>query len=136
MQFFQQGTPTKENSESEEITSEEVGVAKSQYELIMNDILPNALMIGVEYNLFWDLNPRELQPFIKAFSIKNKENDVLAWSIGLYTRYSILSALNKDVKYPKRPLSLGECIDEPMSEEEIKAKMFQQMKVINARFEG
>jgi len=43
-------------------------------------------MIGVEYDLFWRLNPKSLTPFVKAFSMKAKYEDSLAWTMGMPSR--------------------------------------------------
>lgn len=92
-------------------------------------------MIGVDYDLFWTLNPKSLKPFTKAFDLKQKYDDTMAWTNGLYVRMAIASSLGKDTKYPKQPLSYSkEEANKPMDAEVIKAKMFRQMKILNARF--
>jgi len=83
-------------------------------------------MMGVDYELFWSLDPISLSPFVKAFSIKQKMEDVERWQLGIYVRGAISSCLNKDNKYPKTPIfaanpELG------LSEEE-------QRKIIKERF--
>ena len=75
------------------------------WDVILEDILPNALMIGVDYELFWTLNPKSLAPFVKAFELKEKHSDTMAWLSGLYVRSAIVSAMNKDAKYPTHPIS-------------------------------
>lgn len=92
-------------------------------------------MIGVDYDLFWTLNPKSLTPFVKAFELKQKYDDMMAWTNGLYIRMAIASSLGKEAKYPKSPLSSLETKKKTnMSAEDIKAKMFRQMKIINSRF--
>lgn len=90
-------------------------------------------MIGVDYDLFWTLNPKSLSPFVKAFSLKEDYDNTLAWSQGLYIRMAIASCLDKKSKYPEKPLGRKKK-DEPMSTEEIKARMMAQMGLINQRF--
>ncbi|MFA0815833.1 MAG: hypothetical protein ACC608_08570 [Anaerofustis sp.] len=48
--------------------------------------LPQALVIGVSYDLFWTLNPKTLEPFIEAFKqkqiAKRDEINLSAWLTG------------------------------------------------------
>ena len=91
-------------------------------------------MIGVDYDLFWTLNPKSMKPFVKAFELKRTMDNHNAWLQGVYIRLAIVSALSKNSPYPKKPLSL-EKKDRIMSPEEIKQKMFDMMKIINPRLE-
>lgn len=92
-------------------------------------------MMGVDYDLFWTLNPKSLQPFIKAFELKQKNNDTMAWQFGQYVRMAIASVLSKDGKYPQKPiLSKDEVVAKQMSAEEIKARFMAHAQRINARF--
>lgn len=90
-------------------------------------------MIGVDYELFWTLNPKSLSPFIKAFELRQKYDDAMAWNIGKYVRVAIGSCLSKSVKYPVKP-DLQNSVTKEMSPQEIKSKMMEQMKIINTRF--
>ena len=87
--------------------------------------------MGVDYDLFWTLNPKSLQPFIKAFSIKQKFDDSLAWTQGLYIQMAISSVMSKDYKYPSEPLSSKKKITK---QEVIQNRFKTQMEIINARF--
>lgn len=42
-------------------------------ELIDEVYLPNAIIMGVGYNVFWELTPRRLRPFLKAYEEKVEE---------------------------------------------------------------
>lgn len=92
-------------------------------------------MIGVSYDLFWNLNPKSLAPFIKAFELKKQYDDSVAWLHGTYIQMAIGSTMSNKVKYPPKPRS-SNAIQKPteMSSEEIKEKMFQQMNILNSRF--
>ena len=70
----------------------------------MEEVLPNALMMGVDYELFGSLDPYALQPFIKAFSIKQKLADAERWQLGVYIRSAVASTLDKHAKYPPKPI--------------------------------
>ena len=90
-------------------------------------------MIGVDYELFWTLNPKSLSPFVKAFNLKQRYDDAMAWSNGAYVRMAIASSLSKNVKYPSKPLmSKGE--DKPMTSEEIKRRVMAHAQIINQKF--
>lgn len=105
-------------------------------DIIEDVILPSALMIGVDYELFWTLNPRSLSPFTKAFSLTQKYQDQLAWQQGLYIRQAIASCFSKEVKYPTKPTSSIEVKNEPVAEspEEIKAKFLKHAMLLNTKF--
>lgn len=111
-------------------------------EIIYDEILPQALMIGVDYDLFWTLNPKSLKPFIKAFELSEKQEDMIAWRSGMYIKLAIGSLLSKEIKYPTRPLSADN--DIVLDEEEfarrkmnhIKQTMLERMVVVNSRFKS
>lgn len=94
-------------------------------------------MIGVNYDLFWTLNPKSLSPFTKAFSLRQKYDDMMAWHSGIYIQLAIASAFSKNTKYPEKPFMQQTRVG--LSEEDkkaiFKAKMMERMKIINSRFE-
>lgn len=106
-------------------------------ERIDEDILPNALMIGVQYDLFWSLNPKSLAPFIRAFTLRQKHEDVLAWQQGSYIRMAITSSFNDKVKYPVNPLSQSAVneISPEKQQEIIKERFLRHVQLINKKFE-
>lgn len=55
--------------------------------------MPNALAIGVSYELFWHLSPTKLKAFEEAYMIKRKMRDEEMWYMGQY----VASALNATV---------------------------------------
>lgn len=99
-------------------------------------MLPNALMIGVDYDLFWTLNPKSLSPFVKAFSLKQKYDDATAWRTGMYIRLAIASSMDKNSKYPSKPMLEEGSVKQSntMTAEQIKNKMMARAKLINSRF--
>ena len=101
---------------------------------IIDVTLPKALMMGVDYELFWTLNPKSLSPFNKAFDLKQKYDDGISWQNGYYIRMAIASAMSKEAKYPTRPLSTKDVQKVEMSSEEIKRKFMTQANLINAKF--
>jgi len=101
-------------------------------EAIENDILPNALMIGVDYDLFWTLNPKSLFPFTKAFSLKREYDDYKLWTAGLYIRSAVASVLNKSAKYPQKPIGVSSNNECDMKT--IKERFLRQANKINIQF--
>lgn len=102
-------------------------------------------MIGVDYELFWTLNPKTLSPFIKAFSLRQQYDDTLAWNNGRYIALAIASNFSKEQKYPRQPLLKDRNVDEILkpkseeekakeSQEEIKRKFMERMNILNHRF--
>jgi hypothetical protein len=81
----------------------------------MKVLLPNAMNCGCNYELFWHLNPRKLEPFFEAYRLKMKEQvtmqDSFAWLQGVYVRDAFLSCINKSVTYPKGPMGLNQDSD-------------------------
>ena len=59
-----------------------------------------ALRMGVDYHLFWQLNPRRLQPFVKAYQEKQKAQleraNYAAWLSGIYVTHSIAASLGEN----------------------------------------
>lgn len=101
------------------------------YNEIMENILPNALMIGVPYDLFWSLNPKSLTPFVKAFSLSQKQRDYEMWAQGLYIRLAIGSTQSKQNKYPDKPfMQLHEKHEMDMLE--IKSRFINHARILNA----
>jgi hypothetical protein len=89
-------------------------------------------MIGVDYDLFWTLNPKTMQPFIKAFKLSQENKNAEAWLNGVYIRLAIASVFGKNSPYPKQPIK--DFKEKSVSPEEGKARMFKIMEVINSRF--
>jgi hypothetical protein len=73
--------------------------------------LPQALTIGIDYNLFWQLNPKKLEPFVESFKqrqeIKHNENNLAAWLQGIYNSRAIAAVFSKDEKYFEKPIDLN-----------------------------
>ncbi len=88
-------------------------------------------MIGVDYDLFWTLNPKSLTPFVKAFRLKNKREDYMMWSLGLYIRSAIASNFNKSAKYPQKPFSDSK---EENTAEKMKERFMRTVNTLNSRF--
>lgn len=72
--------------------------------IVEEQILPNALLMGIDYELFWTLNPKTIAPFNKAFQMKVQAQDEYAWRQGIYIQHAIASVMDKRSKYPKTPL--------------------------------
>jgi len=92
-------------------------------------------MIGVDYDLFWTLNPKSLSPFIKAFKLRREYDSALAWELGVYVKLAITSSFNKGSKYPTAPFgSESPNENKVASSAEIKSKFLHHMELLNSRF--
>jgi len=111
--------------------------------------LPNALAIGIEYNLFWKLNPRKIKPFYEAHKIKRKMLDEEMWCMGAYIHNAVLSAVEKNLAGKKAKTSY---LEKPFMQEETKPTeqntdkekeermkkvkaVFQSLEIMKANFE-
>lgn len=91
--------------------------------------------MGVDYELFWSLDPNTLSPFIKAFSIKVKRGDYERWQLGIYVRTAITSAMDKKSKYPNKPI-FSDDIREKTEEErmlEIRERFIAHATMLNSQ---
>ena len=72
--------------------------------------LPGALQIGVDYGLFWRLTPKKLEPFLKAYESRQKEQlefiNIAGWVNGMYAGYSLGAAFGENVQYPEKPVQI------------------------------
>ena len=100
-------TDQEKNSESSPRPQEEI----NWHKLIWEDFLPNALTIGVPYELFWRLNPTKLKPFYTAFENKRKmrdEENWLYWGTYGISAFTVVLAnafsKNSQAKYVEKPI--------------------------------
>lgn len=95
-------------------------------------------MMGVNNEVFWTLNPKSLSPYVKAFELKQINEDRQAWLEGYYIQLAIASLLDKATKYPKEPLMTKKVVDKKMDAEnkmnKIKENFLATMVVINQNF--
>ena len=101
-------------------------------EIIENVYLPQALTIGVDYDLFWSLNPRKLQPFVKSFKMKQKIKteyiNFQTWLQGIYFGKALVASLDKNQEYFKEPIDFQK-IKEQKSQEESMAMKFEAWSI-------
>ena len=64
----------------------------------------------VPYELFWKLNPKKLEPFIKAAEMEQRAQqarlNLTAWVNGVYVQHAVASCFAKNAKYPSKPLDI------------------------------
>lgn len=95
--------------------------------------------MGVDYNLFWTLNPRKLQPFIKSFEMKQKINietiNYQTWLQGIYFGRAVVATLDKNVEYFDKPIDFDKYSNENVSEEKTKEEiMATKFEVLSIMF--
>lgn len=78
--------------------------------------LPFAISIGINDKDFWHLTMRELNAYIEAYKIKQREQDVLNWQLGMYYKIALSNALDEGFNGKKAKSSYP---DEPIFSQEI-----------------
>ena len=93
--------------------------------------LPGALQIGVDYGLFWRLTPKKLEPFLKAYESKQKEQlefiNIAGWVNGMYAGYSLGAAFGENVQYPEKPVQIFRSEEEIQENTDWEAEYFRQL---------
>lgn len=89
-----------------------------------------ALRMGVDYCLFWQLNPRKLHPFVKAYQAEQKEQleraNYAAWLSGIYVTHAVAASLGENARYPEKPIDLYE------TEEDLESRKAQEAELFSA----
>ena len=95
-------------------------------------------MMGVNNEVFWTLNPKSLSPYVKAFELKQINEDRQAWLEGYYIQLAIASSFDKTKDYPKEPFMTKKVVGKKMDAEnkmnKIKENFLATMVVINQNF--
>lgn len=90
-------------------------------------------MIGVDYDRFWHLTPKRLQPFIEAYKRQREhEADAFrakanfsAWLQGIYFAKAISVCFSKNDRYYDRPVDLNASSDDTDDENNIDRIKFE-----------
>lgn len=109
-------------------------------ELILEEYLPYALQIGVDYYTFWILTPKKLKPFIKAFKEKEERElekaNFISWISGIYFTHSIATVMGEKHQYPDNPLPIFQSEEEKEERREKEADLFgAYAAMFNKQFE-
>lgn len=97
--------------------------------------------MGVDYHLFWRLNPRKLKPFVAAYKEEQKEQaertNYAAWLSGVYVTHAIAASLGENTRYPEKPINLFESEEDLESRKEQEAQLFSAyVDMFNKNFEA
>ena len=96
-------------------------------------------MIGIDYNLFWTLNPTKIKPFIRAFNLKQEREqlqlDTLAWNIGGYV-ISVVNAVLSGGKetYPQKPRSIENSLTDDEKQQILEEESKKYMEEFAQKF--
>lgn len=111
--------------------------------LIWKEYLPQALAVGVPYDVFWHLNPKKLESFYDAYRIKQKLRDEEAWIDNIYTLRAFqvvmaqfgagLSGKRSTAQYFEKPLMGEELVQRELTEEEKQREVDKFFARENAR---
>lgn len=112
--------------------------------------MPNALTIGITYDVFWHLNPKKLEPFVKSYENKKKIRDEEMWYMGQYIMSSLDATVcnstiwkgknGKPSKYVEKPFyQIQEDNKKVLSEDEKKKqldKFVMSLKLMESNFKA
>lgn len=92
------------------------------------------MFLGATYEIAWELNPRKIKIFEKSYRFKKREDDENNFLLGKYIQIAIGCALNKDNKYPEKPLLCEFYEDFELTEEERDEKELKKMLMYEDQF--
>ena len=79
----------------------------------------DAILIGLDLNYYWSLNPKQFAKHIKVFNkkeeLRHRETDLFNYVLGKYIAY----AFNDPKHYPDKPFSDKNTDLKPMTDEEM-----------------
>ena len=82
-----------------------------------NEWIPQAILIGISWDDFWNFTPKKLHAYAKADSYRRRRADEDAWLSNMYTLYAVQVALDKGfngkkskLEYPTKPFSEDQAI--------------------------
>ena len=102
--------------------------------------MPIAMRYGVPERMFWDMNPRLLEPWQRMYEYEQQEDadrrDYVAWLNGRYVLEAIGAALDgKRYPYPSEPYSIQQRREEQDEANKIAADKFRAFAMaFNERF--
>lgn len=109
--------------------------------------MPDALSIGVPYELFWRLNPTKLKPFYESHKLKIKMRDEEMWAVyGNYMISALTVAIDRcfngrksSAKFIEHPiLSKDIALDGELTEEELQRQrelFVAKLRAMKANFD-
>lgn len=119
----ERGGETSEDStgsQEEELTFSEV---------VHKKLLPLYLSIGVSEEKFWDSTPYDLEPYLDAYKLKQRQWDAQAWQYNMYTMCAVQTAVATVLVGKK---SKAKYLDKPflqdIQEEQEKGEIFLRQK--------
>lgn len=103
--------------------------------------MPIAIRYGVPMDIFWDLNPKKLDPWQRMFEFRQQEEadkrDYDAWLQGQYFAAAIGAAFDgQKSPYPSEPFSITQRRDEQAEANRVAADKFWAFAMaFNKRFQ-
>lgn len=103
--------------------------------------MPIALRYGVPEHIFWDLNPKRLEPWKRMYEFQQQEkadnDDYMAWLQGRYVLEAVGSMFDKNFQYPTEPHSVLQRREEQDEANQIASDRFWAFAMaFNKRFEN
>lgn len=113
-------------------------------ELFRAEWLPKCLAIGIPEAIFWQSTVRELNPYIEAEKIRQKNADRNNYYLGAYTYHAVFAAIENafngkkaKAKYLEKPFSEQQSEEEMENEKKIALtkQLFQKLEIMQMNFE-
>lgn len=81
--------------------------------------------------LFWQLNPKKLEPFLKAYESRQKEQlefiNIAGWVNGMYAGYSLGAAFGENVQYPEKPVQIFRSEEDVPGKHRVGSRILQRV---------
>ena len=105
--------------------------------------MPNAIAMGVSYELFWHLNPKKLKAFYDAEKIKRINFDTQMWFMGQYVKSAVgtavehcLAGRKAQSKYVEKPFLMQAEINQKAEAEQLtEAEKQKQVELLFMRLQ-
>lgn len=80
--------------------------------MIIEEVLPAYMVMGVSEEKFWESTPEELKPYAKAYELRQKAKDHDMWQMGIYVMSAVQTAVQNTLFGKK---SKAEYLKEPLT---------------------
>lgn len=93
--------------------------------------MPNALLYGVPYEVFWHLNPKKLQPFREAYHKRLEMEEYARWRNGLYVMQAVGACFGGT--YPETPFGMEQEKRGSLDDSEEEEENYTEEEIMRAR---
>lgn len=80
---------------------------------------------------FWQLTPKKMEPFLKAYESRQKEQlefiNIAGWVNGMYAGYSLGAAFGENVQYPEKPVQIFQSEEDVQEKHRVGSRILQRV---------